>query len=115
MLAFIAFSNPLVLNEVHGLAACVVAAAIAAPVLLMRRRHIEVDRLPPSRVLRRGNDHGLRQDQCWPWHISHVDTTIDAGLMDADRYVDAGLRDRRTDCSGEKRQHDDGFHDYFQR
>ncbi|MGZ5236704.1 MAG: hypothetical protein ACXWCV_10375, partial [Caldimonas sp.] len=39
VLTLVTLADPLVTDELHGLAASAVAAAIAAPVLLVRRRH----------------------------------------------------------------------------
>ncbi len=110
----VAVANPLVLNEVHGLAACTVSSAVTAPILLMHGWHVEVDRLPIDHVLRLGNEHRLRQHKSWPRKLAYVDPAVDAGLIDADRNAHTRLSYCGTDCTCGESHSDDGFHIHFQ-
>ena len=97
MLVLVALANPIVANEVHGLAAGVVATAIGAPVLLMRRRYVEIDRRPLADVAPLLDDHRLLHVQRGRRHVADVDPAIDTGLVDADRNADVRLRKGRAD------------------
>jgi hypothetical protein len=92
MLALVALAHPLVAHEVHRLAAGGVAAAVAAPVLLVRRRNVQVDRIAADDRARLRDDHRLRQDERRPRHVADVHPAVDAGLVDADRHADLGER-----------------------
>ena len=94
MMLLPAITHPAILHEIHRLAAGAVAAAVAAPILLMRRWHVQIDRRTLHRDARRRNDHRLGQHQRGPRHIADVDAPVDARLVDADRDADAGLRRR---------------------
>ena len=90
VVAAIVLANPLLLYEVDGLAAGAVAAAMPAPVVLVVGRHVEIDRTL-IHGNRRGRDHyRLRVHNCWLREVADVDSTIGAGLVDADRYADVG-------------------------
>src|SRR5690606_29390597 len=59
-------ADPGVPHEVHRLAASLVAMAVLAPVLLVPRRHVEIDRAPDRRIARRRDDDRLRVDHGRP-------------------------------------------------
>ena len=79
----IAFTHPLVLHKVDRLAAGVVAAAVDAPLALMHRRHVEVDRLPLDDDSRRRNQHRLWQHERGCGQVADVDAAVDAWLVDS--------------------------------
>ena len=98
MVVLVALADPVVADEVDRLTAGAVLAAVAAPVLLVRRRHVEIDRPPFDDVIRRrGDDHRLRQHQGRARQIADVDAAVDARLVDADRDADVGLGRGRRD------------------
>src|SRR5262252_212048 len=104
---------PAFLHEVDRLATCVVLSAVLVPVLCVSRRHMQVDRLT-HHPHRHGSDQDrFRVDQLRWWQASDVDTTIEAGLADADRYADIS-----SDCcttEGYQRRHraKEAFHCEF--
>src|SRR5215510_5413820 len=76
--AVVALANPTLLNEVDGLAACVVAAAVLRPVLLVDDRHVKVDRCLVCGHRPRHCDNRLRvDDRRWRGRAD-VDPRIDA-------------------------------------
>ena len=106
VLVLVALAHPFVAHEVDRLVAGAVAAAVAAPVLLVRRRHVQVDRRPLVDATGwRLDDHRLRQDQSAGGGTSPmVIAAIDAGLVDADRDAGLGVPHRRPrDASAKAR------------
>src|SRR3954453_8748764 len=85
MLVLVALAHPLVANEVDRLAAGMVLAAVAAPVLLMRRRHVQIDRATLDDDGRRRDDHRLRVIERRVRQVANVDAAVHARLVDADR------------------------------
>ena len=75
---------PIVLHKINRLVAGVVPAAVLTPVFCMSRWHVQVDRLPWHKDRRFSYDYRLRVDQHRWWTVAKVDTTIKAGLTDAD-------------------------------
>src|SRR3989442_7832524 len=86
----IALTHPLLLDEVHGLTASVVAPAVPAPVLLIDNRDVEVDRLLVHGHRRRGDYNRLSVDDSRRRVVADVDAAVDAGLIDANRNSDVG-------------------------
>jgi len=88
MLAAAVLPHPRFMDEVDRLSAGRIVPAVAAPIGLLNRRHIKVDRLLVHRHRRRCNDDRLLiNDRRW-WHVAQIDAAIDTGLIDADRYPD---------------------------
>lgn len=95
-------AHPALLYEVDGLAARPVAAAMPAPVVLMVGRHVEIDRTL-IHGNRSGRDHyRLRIHNCWLREVADVDSTIDTGLVDADRYSNVGGGPTRRNSGSSK-------------
>src|SRR6516225_2132006 len=65
-----ALAHPLLANEIDRLAARVVLAAVALPVVLMLLRNVEVHRLLLDDDARRRDDHRLRMPQCRRRHVA---------------------------------------------
>ena len=83
VLMLVALPHPLFLHEIHRLAAGVVAGTVLAPVLLMARRHVKVDRLALHQHRGRCNDHRLRVDEHRLRVVANVDTAINPRLIDS--------------------------------
>src|SRR6185369_9346072 len=94
MLMLVALAHPLVADEVDRLAARVVVAAVATPVLLMRRWHIQIDRPTLDNDRWSRHDHRLRVGERRRRQRADVDAAVDARLVDSDRDVGrhGGLR-----------------------
>ena len=77
----------LLIDEIDRAAAGVVAAAIAAPVLCVARRHVHVDR----RIGRtRYDEHRLPIDQPGARKVADVDVSVEARLPDRNGHADVG-------------------------
>ena len=113
MLVRVALAHPGVPHEVDRLPAGFVAPAIAAPVLLVRGWHVEIDRRPLVGDPRRRDQHRLRQHERRPRHVADVDAAVDTRLVDADRHADAGLRCRAADRACAEHQCNDFFHGFL--
>ena len=87
MLISIALHHPLFLNKIHRLSASVVAAAMLAPLLLMPRWDIQINRLAHHGHGLLDDDHGLLIHDDGRWSVADVDSPIDTGLVDIDRYA----------------------------
>src|SRR6516225_6073344 len=85
-----ALAHPVFADEVDRLAARVVLAAVALPVVLMLLRNVQVHRLLLDDDARRRDDHRLRMPQCRRRHVADRDAAVDAGLVDADRDARLG-------------------------
>lgn len=96
MLMLVAVPNPLLLHKIHRLATGVVVHAMFAPVLLMARRHVKINRLAHNGNGLLNDDHRLRIDQHGLRIIADVDTPVNAGLVDPDRHAHVGLGHRRS-------------------
>lgn len=84
---------PVVPHEVDPLATGVVLTAVFAPVFLMARADVQIDR-------RAGNHdpfdyNRLSIDDLRPRKVSDIDTAIKAGLADVDGYANVGGEYRR--------------------
>lgn len=79
---------PAVLHEVDRPAAGVVLVAMLAPVLLVGRRHPQVDRFRRALEFGPGNDHRLLDDQLGLGESADVDSTVDPRLADAYGHAD---------------------------
>jgi hypothetical protein len=81
---------PLIPHEIDRLAASIIFAAVLAPVFLMTRRHMEVDRLS-NNVNRCGPNHnGLCVNELGLRKVSDINATIKTRLADTDRHTDIG-------------------------
>src|SRR5207249_423939 len=95
MLEAVALTHPLLLDEVHGLTAGVVAPAVLAPVLLIDNRHVEVDGLLVHGHGGRGDHDRLSVDNGRLRVAADVDAAVDARLVDADRHSNVGPGEHR--------------------
>ena len=100
---------PVIAHEEDPPAAGVVLRTMLAPVLLVPRRHVKVNRGSRNEFRRLLDHHGLRIDQLWRRSIADIDLTKESGLADTDRhtYV-AGKCRAGTDpkqCSSENFRH----------
>ena len=84
MLLLIAFLHPLLLHEIHRLAAGVVSVAMFTPVLLMARRYIQINRLAHHGYGLLHDDDRLRADQDRLRIVADVDAPVNARLVDTD-------------------------------
>src|ERR1035437_3280831 len=90
LVLLIALTHPLFLHKIDRLAAGVVMLAMLGPVLLMRRRHVEVNGFHLHGHLRWRNDHRLRIHHHGRGDVADVDAAIHAGLVDVDGNTDVG-------------------------
>ena len=104
VVAAMVLAHPALLYEVDGLPAGAVAAAMPAPVVLVVGRHVEID----GTLIhgnRSGRDHyRLRVHNSWLREVADVDSTIDTGLVNTDRYPDVGLGPTRRNSDNSKRK-----------
>ena len=96
MLLLVTLPHPLFLYKIYRLAAGVVARTVFAPLLLMPRWNVQVDRLALHNHGGRCNDHGLRVNEHRLRVVADIDTPIDARLINADRHPHAGLGKQGT-------------------
>ena len=89
---------PVVPHKVDGSAASMVLGAMFAPVFLMSRWDVQVDRLGRNILRRSLNHHGLRIDNRRPRDISNINLSVEARLPDADGY--AYVCGERGSCEG---------------
>ena len=104
LLLLIALANPTLLDKVHGLPACAVAAAMLGPVLLVPRRDIQVHGLRPDDHRLWRNDDRLAIDHRRSRIVADVDSAVDPGLVDADGDADTGFAEgagRQQTADGE--------------
>src|SRR4051812_38705558 len=92
MLMLVALLHPAFLHEVHRLAAGVVLVAMLGPLLLVTRRHVEVQRLLLNDHGLARDDHRLRDNHRRRRRRADVDAAVDAGLDHRDGDADVGLR-----------------------
>ena len=110
VLMLIALTHPLVLHKIHRLVACVVLPAVPAPVLLVPRRHVQVNGLALDEHWRWHDDHRLRQHQRGLGIIANVDAAIHTRLGDTDRDADSGMGEGGCDSTGKQHQSNYFFH-----
>src|SRR4029079_11131035 len=112
MLVLVPLAHPLVADEVEGLAAGSVLPAVAAPVLLVRGRHVQVDRPTLDDDGRCRDDHRLRGIKRVVRQLADVDAAVHARLVDADRDTgrNGGLRCRRAEGAGGEDERENGLH-----
>src|SRR3990167_5884395 len=112
MLLLPAVAHPLLLHEVHRLAARLVAAAIATPVLLMCRWHVQVDGAAFIDHGGRRDDHrlGVHQLRLTIAAIADVDPAVHPGLVDADGHPHVGFRHHGGQGTSGQRQSEQFFH-----
>jgi hypothetical protein len=84
---------PVVIHEEDSLATGAVLVAVPAPVLCVAYGHVQIDRRsvanhPPL------DDNRPLVDQSRSQSVTDVETTIEAGLVDAERETDIGGEDR---------------------
>lgn len=90
MLRYIDIIVPFIPHEIDRLAAGIIFAAVLAPVFLMTRRHMEVDRLS-NNVNRCGPNHnGLCVNELGLRKVTDINATIKTRLADTDRHTDIG-------------------------
>jgi hypothetical protein len=98
MLTLVPVPDPLLLHKIHGPTASAVAGAIAAPVLLVKRRNVKIGRRYSNRARR--DDHRLRVNHGRRGIAANVDLAVNTGLVDTDGYPHLCI-DGRHDASGE--------------
>ena len=103
---------PLVLHEIDGPAAGAVLTTMLAPVLLMPRRHMQIDRRHLVVFGCALNDNRLGVHDRRPWHVSDFDLPVKAWLSDADRDRDIAGDGRRA-TQREHKSSDDMSHDGY--
>ena len=79
---------PVIAHEVDPPAAGVVLRTMAAPVLLVPRRHVKVNRRGRNEFRRLLDHHGLRIDKLWLRKVADIDLAEESGLADSDRHAD---------------------------
>ena len=89
MRLLVTLSHPLFLYKIHGLATGVVASAVFAPLLLVPRWNIQVDRLALHHHGGRCNDHRLWVNEHRRRVVADINAPIDARLINADRHPHA--------------------------
>ena len=82
------FVVPAILHEIDRLPAGVVLVAVLAPVLLMARTYVQVNRLACYARWRTLDNDWLSVDQLRLREIADIDAAIEAGLADLDGYAD---------------------------
>ena len=87
MLVAVTLDDPLLLNKIHRLSASVIAAAMLTPLLLMPRWNIQVNRLAHHGHWLLHDDHRLLIDDDGRWAVADVNSSINTGLVDTDRYA----------------------------
>lgn len=85
LFVLIPLSDPLLLHEIHLLAASVVAVTMFFPILPMPWWHIKINRLVLHRHRLPHNDHRLRSHQHRLRVIADIDSAINARLMNTNR------------------------------
>jgi hypothetical protein len=65
-----------------------VLRTMAAPVLLVPRRHVKVNRRGRNEFRRLLDHHGLRIDKLWLRKVADIDLAEESGLADSDRHAD---------------------------
>lgn len=78
---------PVIAHEVDPPAAGVVLRTMLAPVLLVPRRYVQVDRRGRDEFRRLPDHHGLRIDQLWLRRVADIDLAEESGLADSDRHT----------------------------
>ena len=91
MLLLVTLPHPLFLYKIHRLATRVVACAVFAPLLLVPRWNVQVDRLALHEHGGRCNDHRLRVHEHWRRVVADINAPIDARLINANRHPHTGL------------------------
>jgi hypothetical protein len=89
---------PIVAHEVDRSPASVVFRTVLAPVLLVTRRHMQVDRLYRNVLRRPHNYDRLRVDDRRPRNVANVNLSVKAGLAYCDR--DTYIAGKRRHCTG---------------
>jgi hypothetical protein len=84
---------PIVTHKVHGAATGVIFTAMPCPVLLVSRRHVQIQRRSGERRIPVNHD-GTRINQLRVRDITDIDLTKESGLADID-----GDSDIRGHCS----------------
>jgi hypothetical protein len=75
---------PVVSNKVDRPTAGVVLRAVLAPVFLVTRWYVQIDRRSGNELRCPLNHHRFRVDQLWAWGVTNIDLPIETGLADAD-------------------------------
>jgi hypothetical protein len=84
---------PIVTDKVHGTAAGIVFGAVPRPVLLMSRRHVEINRLACERGVPM-NHRGTRIDDSWGLRrIAEIDLAKKSRFPDIDGNANIGCHD----------------------
>ena len=78
---------PVIAHEVDPPAAGVVLRTMHAPVPLVPRRHVQVNRRSGNEFRRLPDHHGLRINQLWLGSVADIDLTEESGLADSDRHT----------------------------
>ena len=73
---------PVIAHEVDPPAAGVVLRTMHAPVPLVPRRHVKVNRRSGNEFRRLPDHHGLRINQLWLGSVADIDLTEESGLAD---------------------------------
>ena len=81
------FIVPSVLYEIDWSAACIVFGAVLAPVFLMTRRYVHIDRLVDNADRRRMDNDRSCVNELRLGSVSDVNVTIKARLADTDRHT----------------------------
>ena len=81
---------PLIMHEIDRLATCIILTTVLAPVLLMTRRYVHIDRLINYTGRRGLNHNGPSVDELGLRSVSDVNAAIKTGLADAYRHTDIG-------------------------
>src|SRR6267142_4188558 len=100
---------PVVAHKIDRPTAGVILGAVLAPVLLVSRRHVQVD-WRGRNEFRRPSDHNrLWVYQLWLRDVANVDLPVKSGLADADRHAYVGS-ERRGGTGTEQRRAQDVSH-----
>ena len=78
---------PVIAHEVDPPAAGVVLRTMLAPVLLVPRRYVKVNRRGRNEFRRLLDHHGLRIDQLRLRKVADIDLAEESGLADTDRHA----------------------------
>jgi len=78
---------PIIAHEVDPPAAGVVLRTMLAPVLLVPRRHVQINRRGRNEFRRLLNYHRLRIDQLRLRRVADIDLAEESGLADSNRHA----------------------------
>jgi len=93
---------PVLAHKIHWPTAGVVLCTMLAPVLLMARRNVEIDRIRDDDLRRTLDYDGLRIDQCRWRQLTQVNLAIETQTIDANGDADViGERGYRP-CGGKR-------------